>query len=169
MTLKKVNILLATNLAYCKLLIFNLLIFLNNSCTENTLIINKIYTLKDEIWHRDSTLNFKFTIVDTSSVYNIFLYLKITNSYPKRNLYIFATYAFPNGDNFRDTINCILADERGYFYGTSLLGLNFENLFLIKQQKLNQKGVYKLKLEQGLRTVVIKGIKNVGIRIEKVK
>lgn len=139
------------------------------SCNYENVIYNKYIEIPDEKWNNKNIINFKFFNPDTITKYNVYINIRNTNEYPFRNLYLFITIETPGQDILRDTVNCILANEKGEWYGQTLLGSVFNNVYLYKRNyTFKQKGYYTFKLEQALRVEEVKGIKDVGLKIEKI-
>ena len=68
-----------------------------------------------------------------------------------------------------DTLECILADEKGKWLGTGI-GDIYDNQIPFKKNVLfPKKGKYKFEIEQGMRTDIVPLIMDIGLRIEKTK
>ena len=96
-----------------------------------------------------------------------------TGEYPFSDLFLFVDLEGPRGRALRDTVECLLADPTGRWYGK---GLGF--IFADRYQahvlyKLNNRfpasGRYSIKLEQAMRTEVLEGVLDVGVSVERSK
>ena len=84
------------------------------------------------------------------------------------NLWLFITTETPNGQLHADTIECILADKSGRWYGNSSAGNIRDHRIMFKRNfRFSKYGDYKLKVDQAMREKQIEGITDIGIRIEK--
>lgn len=120
----------------------------------------------DESWHRDSVATFDVPIADTTHSYNLFVNLRNTVDYRYQNLYIFIDILAPNGATMRDTMECFLADNAGRWLGKGRGALR-DNRFVYRTGvRFATEGVYRFKLQQAMRVEELKGVSNVGLRVE---
>ncbi|NSW45033.1 MAG: gliding motility lipoprotein GldH [Bacteroidales bacterium] len=151
------------------LILFCFFVVIFYSCSDNALY-EKNQNIPHKTWDRKNILQFKVNITDTLNPYKIFINIRNNGLYARRNLYMFITVISPKGNELRDTVNCILADEKGKWYGKSNLGDLYFNKFLYKSNVLfPYSGTYTFKLEQAMRTEKLEHIEDVGIRIEPLK
>jgi gliding motility-associated lipoprotein GldH len=143
------------------------IIFLSVSC-KNLSVYDASIDIPKETWTLDSIAKFKVDIVDTSSVHNILVNIRNTNDYPNSNLYLFIQTTSPTGATLRDTLECILADDKGNWLGKGF-GAIHDSQFPYKDFILfPEKGIYVFDIQQGMRTHSLKGIASIGLRVEKV-
>ncbi|GAB4451986.1 MAG: gliding motility lipoprotein GldH [Bacteroidales bacterium] len=139
------------------------------ACSDHA-IFDENTNLTSKAWDRKNSISFKVPITDTVNPYKIFVNIRNNGNYSRRNLYLFITVISPKGDEIKDTVNCILADEKGKWYGKSNLGDLYFNKFLYKPNvRFPYAGTYTFKLEQAMRTEIMNNIEDVGIRIEPVE
>lgn len=119
-------------------------------------------------WHKDSIVKFEINVVDTISFHNLYINITNTGEYMYRNLYVFLDVFSPEeGNNIRDTIECILADNAGKWLG-STAGNVINNQILFKRGiRFPLAGAYVFEFEQGMRTEALEHIIGVGLRVEK--
>lgn len=150
------------------LILFFLLIFLA-SCADNA-IFEENTNIPSKAWNRKNIVTFKVPMYDTLNPYKIFINIRNNGNYTRRNIYLFITVISPKGDKIKDTVNCILADEKGKWYGKSNLGDLYFNKFLYKPNvRFPHSGTFVFTIEQAMRTETIYDIEDVGIRIEPVE
>jgi gliding motility-associated lipoprotein GldH len=123
--------------------------------------------IRNELWNIDSTANFKISVSDTLSVFNIYLNLRNTSSYPNSNLYLFIHTTSPGGASLRDTMECILADKRGRWLGKGFGKIRDNQLPYKRNIRFPEQGIYSINIQHGMRTNNLQGISSVGIRVEK--
>ncbi len=78
------------------------------------------------------------------------------------------TTKFPNGNLTRDTIECILAGNKGKWLGKGWGHLKENEILLNQSMHFPVKGKYEFWIQQAMRADTLKGIANVGLRIVKV-
>lgn len=150
------------------ILLFPTLIFLISlySCDPKR-VYEKNVKISDAIWNKDEKPEFEINIGDTVFPHNFYVNIRNAEGYPYSNIYIFITTIFPNQKFSRDTLECILADERGAWLGNGL-GDIYDNQILFKRGvRFPASGKYKFTMEQAMRTDALPMIMDVGLRIEK--
>ncbi|MBQ0015879.1 MAG: gliding motility lipoprotein GldH [Bacteroidales bacterium] len=119
-------------------------------------------------WNLSDTAQFDIPITDSLQVYNIFVDLRISNSYPYSNSFLFVTTTFPDGSCAADTLECPLASPDGQWLGKSSARYIDNRYYLKRQVVFPYTGTYHIDITHGMRDTVIRGIKDIGIRLEKV-
>jgi gliding motility-associated lipoprotein GldH len=143
-------------------------IFLSASC-KNISVYNANVEIPNNGWVIDSIATFKVNITDTASVHHILINVRNTVEYPNSNLYLFINTFSPTGASLRDTLECFFADNKGKWLGKGF-GLIRDNLIPYKRYiRFPEEGIYEFSIQQGMRTHQLKGVKSVGLRIEKEK
>ncbi len=114
---------------------------------------------------KGQSLLFYLSIDDNSRPYTITLDIRNNNKYPYQNLWLFCNEEPPIGPLMRDTIECLLADEFGKWYGHGIS--LYESSFPIrKNYHFPYPGQYTFSFRQGMRDSVIVGIQEIGLRIQ---
>jgi gliding motility-associated lipoprotein GldH len=130
-------------------------------------VYEKNIRIPDGIWFRDQPVGFEFTVEDTISAYNLYINVRNTSLYPMSNLYLFITTIAPSGHFIRDTVEVILADEKGKWLGSGLGDIwDLQQLYK-RNVRFAQKGSYRFKYEQAMRAEKLPFILDVGLRVEK--
>lgn len=138
------------------------------ACTDDV-YYEEFQTVDQEMWNMNTSKAFSFHIQDTSSVYRLIYTIRNTTDYPYSNLYFFTSTTHAGQDSKRDTVEFMLADKYGKWLGSGF-GKIRESRFLIREQfSFPDTGVYVIDIEHGMRDEVLRGITDVGVRIEKVK
>jgi gliding motility-associated lipoprotein GldH len=134
----------------------------------NPLVYNQYQIIDPAVWDKDKEYYFTFQIEDISKPYNISFEVRNNNLYPYQNLWIFYSEEQPVGSMKRDTMECILADEYGKWLGDGIS--IFQSGFLIRTGHLFPvKGQYTFSFRQGMRDDNLRGIQEIGLRIEQAK
>lgn len=137
------------------------------SC-DNSKVYEEYIEVENSVWLKENTATFNFTATDTILRHNLYINVRNTGDYPYSNLYLFLSMKGPNGNVLRDTVNCILADNRGKWLGKGIGDLWDLQIPYIKDFKFAQKGEYSMSFEQAMRVEKgLKGITDIGLRVEK--
>ena len=137
-----------------------------NSCDPNR-IYEKNIKIPDGIWHRDNVVRFELTIDDTTSSHNLYVNVRNTSLYPMSNLYLFIRTTAPSGHSVKDTVEVILADDRGKWLGSGLGDIWDLQQIYKENVRFAQKGGYRFEFEQAMRAENLPFILDVGLRVEK--
>jgi gliding motility-associated lipoprotein GldH len=126
-------------------------------------------TIPGKEWNFNNVLVFTPLIKDTVISNNIFFTIRTGTSYPYRNIYLFVTTTSPGGKSITDTLQYILADEKGKWYGKGFGDIHELDLPYKTNVFFPSKGTYSFKIQHGMRAENLKGVYDFGLRIEKVK
>lgn len=150
------------------LLVIIALTGLVSSCSKS-----QVYTMSspmpDEVWTLDNITLFEPAIDDTLSSNNIFFTLRTGTSYPFQNIWLFVTTTSPSGKSITDTLQYMISDEKGKWYGRGFGDVHELNLPYKTNVFFREKGTYSFKVRHGMRSEDLKGVYDFGLRIVKVK
>lgn len=152
-----------------KYYIITLLILVSFWGCRNISVYNANIDIPNERWNLDSLATFNIDIVDTTSIHNIYVKIRNTSSYPNSNLYLFIFTTSPSGSTLRDTLECILADDRGNWLGKGFGDIRDNQIPYKRYIRFPEKGTYTISLQHGMRTSNLQGVASAGIKVEKVK
>ena len=128
---------------------------------------------EDKGWAKKAQPQFTFDCKDTNQLCDVYINVRNAESYPFRNLFMFLHTTNPKGVVTTDTIECILADDRGKWIGSGMGDLYDNAIIFKKNTRFKQAGNYKFAFEQAMRygdkNVIdpLPLIMDVGITIEK--
>jgi gliding motility-associated lipoprotein GldH len=108
-------------------------------------------------------------VIDTVSKTNVSFTIRTGSDYPFRNIFLFVTASSPDGKSITDTLEYELADEKGNWFGKGSGDVHELNLPYRSNVFFPLKGNYVFKIQHGMRTVDLKGVYDIGVRIEKIK
>jgi len=151
-----------------KLLSVSFLLLFLLACDSNKLF-EKNTNIYNSLWSRLELISFEVPEKDTIKKYNLYLNIRNNTDYAFSNLYLFMNTIYPDKKVSRDTIECILADKNGKWYGKGWGKYRLLNLQLGKNIRFPQKGTYTFQLEQAMRKDTLENITDIGIRIEKTR
>lgn len=143
-------------------------VFIILSCDPGR-VYEKNIRIPDGIWAWNDPVRFEVFVEDTIVPHNLYINVRNTGMYPLSNLYMFVTTIAPSGHQIMDTVQIILADEKGKWLGDGLGDL-WDNQRLYKEQvRFAQKGKYVFEFEQAMRLEKLPFIMDVGLRVERAK
>ena len=131
-------------------------------------VFESYYQLDKNGWNKDSVVVFHVPLTDTIKIHNVFVNIRNKGTYPYSNIYLFLTTGSPDGIMRTDTVEFTLADPSGRWKGSGIGGLHDNQILYKSSVFFPRKGEYKFLIKQGMRDNVLQGIRDVGIRIERV-
>lgn len=149
-------------------LVYLALIVLLSACNSNVLFTDSV-SIPSEEWTLDNVAVFNPDISDTASFQNISFTIRTGSSYPFKNIYLFVSTTSPAGKTISDTLQYNLADDKGKWYGKGFGDVHELNLPFKSGVYFPVKGIYSFKIRHGMRTETLKGVYDIGLRIEKIK
>jgi gliding motility-associated lipoprotein GldH len=145
-----------------------LLIAISTGCDRNR-VFEKNLRIPDAEWVNTNVPYFNVAINDTSDAQNIYVNIRNSGKYRYSNLYLFVTTKAPNGNILKDTMDIILADNRGKWLGKGLGDIYFNQILYKKNIRFPYRGIYTFQIEQAMRVDTLHNILDVGLRVEKAR
>lgn len=137
------------------------------SACDNNRVFEENAEINEHMWDTSQVVAFEVPIADTVSPHNFYVNVRNADAYPYSNLYLFIKTKFPDGRVSNDTLEVILADEKGRWLGDGL-GDIYDNQVLFKRNvRFPVEGTYRFEYRQGMRDNPLPMIMDVGMRIEK--
>jgi gliding motility-associated lipoprotein GldH len=118
-------------------------------------------------WQVANKIPFELDVTDTLALLNFYINIRHTTDYKYRNIFLFVDTFFPEGTQSRDTVEIMLADAKGKWFGKGIGNIRSNQVLLKRGFSFPMKGHYKFRIEQGMREPELTGVRDVGIRIEK--
>ena len=146
--------------------IFFLSVILMGAC-QSPAVFEKYEEQPDEVWNRYHIVEFTADIPD-SGQYIVKLCLRHTTDYEMANLWCFVSTRSHGQEQLSDTVNLKIAEPDGRWLGKG-------NSIKTLEQPINRnpvtlpQGNVIFRIEQGMRMEEMAGVKDVGIKIEKVQ
>jgi len=141
------------------------IIFLN-SCGDLPISSSTI-EIDHNGWNSIDNASFDWDVIDLDLKYDAFIDIRHNSDYPYSNLYLFLDFTFPNGNQRRDTLACVLADERGRWFGSGIGDIIDHRVSFQENFEFPINGKYRLKVAHGMRQDPLVGITDIGFRLEK--
>ena len=136
-------------------------------CDKNR-VFEENKEIPDGVWNRDYKVSFQVYIKDSITPHNIYVNIRNSGSYPYRNIYLFITTT-SKGIVVKDTLECLLADEKGKWFGDGLGDLWDHQVSFKKNIRFPHSGIYNFEFEQAMRSENLPMIVDVGLRVEKAR
>jgi gliding motility-associated lipoprotein GldH len=154
-----------------RLTVFTLLLLIVWSIVscDRTRLYDTFTRIPDAAWHTDSLQQYRFEISNTSDNHNLYFNIRNDRNYGFSNLWLFVTIVPPEGANLTDTIQVILANPAGKWFGKGISGVYTSQVPYRTQVYFPVKGTYTIQIQHGMRPEILKGITEVGIRVEKAR
>lgn len=124
-------------------------------------------SLPDRGWLRQDTVNFQVEVPDSFTTYSLYVEVRNNAAYPYRNLPLSVTGYTP--DSLRlpaDTFQLMLADTLGRWNGQGWGGL-YQAAFQAGNVSIGKAGTYRFQVAYTLPDTLLKGISDVGIRLDR--
>ncbi len=144
-----------------------LLSFLLLSACTNNAVFQDSKQLPNYGWNKDSVVIFNYTATDTVGIYDIVVDIRNDNNYRYQNFWLFINSISPDSLEFKDTLECVLADSHGKWIGKGGGSLRELPVSFMPQIKFPKLGIYRFELIQGMREDTLAGIHDIGLRIIK--
>lgn len=121
-------------------------------------------------WKKNAEQKFNFKVNDAQDAKNIIFVVRNNNDYPYSNIRFIVNFSdLKTKKKSIDTLNYILAKPNGEWIGKGF-GDTKETLFQYKlNYKFPQNGNYSIGVIHAMRTDNLKGIEDVGVKIETAK
>jgi gliding motility-associated lipoprotein GldH len=149
------------------IVVFIVFICLFSGCDKRR-FYEDFHTIPSSGWMKDSVEIFQFVVFDIKQKYNININIRNDINYKFSNLWLFIDIVQPDGSTKNESFEIILAQPDGKWMGKGIGGVKtlqsrFHQNFLFPFP-----GIYKFKINHGMRDDLLKGITDIGFRVEKI-
>ncbi|MCA0236691.1 MAG: gliding motility lipoprotein GldH [Bacteroidetes bacterium] len=118
-------------------------------------------------WAYRDTMDFSFTVTDTSQFYNLFADFEYVDTFPMQNVYLRLYTRFPDGKRSARVRSFDLFDAQGKTTG-KCSGHTCTTRFTLQDKAyFNLPGTYTITLEQFTRRDPLPGISKAALAVEK--
>jgi gliding motility-associated lipoprotein GldH len=138
------------------------------SCVDDT-IYQQYVSINKNGWSQHTPAVFNTEINDTVGDYDVIINIRNKTDYPYQNLHLFVYSYSPDSVLVGDTLNCFLADNRGRWAGTGIGSTKNVSVLYMSNINFPKPGTYTFSVKQGMRDNILKGISDIGLRIQKVE
>ena len=131
-------------------------------------VTDQYHPVRNATWDADSVFSFTFNIARSTQNHNIWFNVRNDNSYAFSNLWLFVTIASTKGETVTDTVQIVLAEPSGKWIGRGFSGIYDNRIIFRRNVFFPESGEYTIHLKHGMRPAQLKGITDIGIRVEKI-
>ncbi len=135
------------------------------SCDSKQLFI-EYAEIPNDVWSIKNVLHYNVNISDTTGAYNIYINVRHGDRYSYSNLFLFVTAHSPDGNSLKDTVEILLADDRGNWLGKGAASIYTKKHPYKQNIRFPVRGIYTFDIEQAMRVQDLKYISNIGLSIE---
>ena len=145
------------------------------SCNSDVVFSEYKSIPEDKGWEKANKIVLEADIQDTENRHDVYINVRNADSYMYRNLFLYLHTKYPDGTLKTDTLECLLADEKGNWLGKGAGDLWDNSILFKKNTKFPQKGKYTFTFEQAMRfgdqpsMDALPFIMDIGLTIEKSK
>lgn len=136
------------------------------SCDQNFLFEEK-KEIPGDVWVYRDSLDFKFTVSDTTELYNMYVDFEHADTFPNQNIYLKLYTRFPDGKRLSRARSFDLFSALGESVGECSGRKCRVRSLLQNNAYFNRPGEYVITLQQFMRRDSLAGVKTVGLAIEK--
>lgn len=147
-------------------LCFGIFLAAFSACDTNR-VFEEYHPIFEGSWHKDSLVVFDVPVSDTLQNHHLYINIRNDINYGYSNLWLFVKIKHPGGMAVQDTFEMALADPSGKWLGQGFGGLKTRQAIYRSSVFFPDSGDYKISIQQGMRENVLKGISDVGLRVEK--
>lgn len=144
-----------------------LLLMIATGCDSNR-VFDEYKEIPDASWHKDSAIAFKIPVTDKLQLHNLLIQLRNETSYRFSNIWLFIEITQPDGHTSGDTLEVILADPAGRWLGTGFGGIKTRQAMYQRNVRFPMSGEFEVTIRQGMREENLRGIHDVGFRVERI-
>ena len=136
------------------------------ACDKNR-IYDEFKPISQKGWNKDSLLVFTVPVSDSLQNHNLYINVRNDIKYKYSNLWLFIQIDQPGGKEVTDTFEITLADPSGKWLGKGFGGIKTREAIYKRNVYFPTSGDYQIYIQQGMRENILKGITDIGIRLEK--
>lgn len=133
------------------------------ACTQPA-IYDQFQSIEGKVWDKDKVYYFTFMVEDHRIPYDLTLAVRNNNMYPYQNLWLFCNEEPPIGNLQRDTVEYMLADDFGKWYGHGI-SLFLSTFPIRTNYYFPYPGQYTFSFRQGMRNAHLEGIQEIGLTV----
>jgi gliding motility-associated lipoprotein GldH len=130
-------------------------------------VFQQFIEIPGNTWNRDNILHFDVSVIDTVHAHDVIILVRNNSNYAYSNLFLFITTTSPMGYSVRDTLNLVLADEKGKWTGKGAADLFTSRHPYRTNIRFPHRGIYSFEIEQALWDTDLKNISDIGLQINR--
>lgn len=131
-------------------------------------VFSEYKTIPRAMWNRDSLLVFNIPVSDTLQNHNLYVDVRNDIDYKYSNLWLFIEINQPgDAKPVIDTFEITLADPKGKWLGEGFGGVKTSEILFKQNVYFPVSGDYEIQIKQAMRGKILRGITEIGFRVEK--
>jgi len=138
------------------------------ACNRN-IVFSEYKSFPNSDWKINDTVSFDVELNDKVSFHDINLLVRHAETYPYRNIIVFVTVKYPDGAIRTDTMDVLLANDKGEWLGSGAGDIFDLTVPAKKNLRLPLTGKYRFSFIHGMRDNPLPLIMDFGLSIEKSK
>ena len=142
-------------------------VILLSGCGNEQIVFHDFHSFSTEIWAQHDIIDFYVKIPDPSETYSLYIEVRKNNLYPYRNLPLSICCVGNDSVLLNDTLQ--LTSNKGKYWSSKGLGRLHQMQSDMRTLAFNHTDSNRITLSYLLPNSLLKGINNIGIRIEKNK
>ena len=148
-------------------LLIAVLAFAGYSCKYKSTGYEEYKPVNPMGWLQDSVAVFKYEVKDPKALHNLSINIRNSGDYAYSNIWLFVDIVAPDRTTVKDTVEFQLSMPNGKWIGEGTSGLYSCQFPYRNNVFFPVAGTYTFKIEHGMRDDILKGISDVGIKIDK--
>ena len=152
-----------------KLALFCLTIMALQSCNSDTIIIDSFESVPNQNWTYVKRIKASIAVADSTKAYNIYVNFRHTADYRYANVWLRMRVIGPDKKEVVERQEFQLALPDGEWLGKGSGSLYSYQLIYKENYKFKANGTHTIVVEQNMRDNPLKGINDVGLRVELAK
>ncbi|NOR76679.1 MAG: gliding motility lipoprotein GldH [Draconibacterium sp.] len=138
------------------------------ACNNTNMAFEEYKPIPENGWHKDSVAIFNIPITDTLQNHNLYINTRNDIKYKYSNLWLFIEIIQPGKIGITDTLELLLADQRGKWLGEGFGGIKTQQVVYKSGVFFPVSGEYTVNIRHGMRDETLNGITDIGFRVEKI-
>lgn len=144
-------------------------VLLSSACSPRREVYDHFAALPSDGWNVADVQVFDFSLPAIPDTYELALTVRHGSRYDNRNLWMFVSFADSVGIWRTDTVNCILADRFGKWYGSGW-GVHYQFRQILSDDfRFRMGGEQQIRVQQAMRYNPVMDITDIGISVLKKK
>lgn len=139
------------------------------ACTEPGTLVDQRTEISNQNWSYSNKIKTDVKVEDTSVLYNVYFILRHGAEYKYSNIFILMHQTTPDHHTKTIRYEFKLANPDGEWLGNGSGNLYSYVLPLYTNFRFPTKGNYTFTLEQNMRDNPLRGVSDVGLRVERAK
>jgi gliding motility-associated lipoprotein GldH len=140
-------------------------LLMTTACNEGK-VYHRFIEIPGDKWNAKNIIHFDVSITDTLHSHNVYLLVRNNANYKYSNLYLFVTTTSPMGFSVRDTLELVLADQRGKWVGKGSADVYTSQHPFKLNVRFPYRGIYSFDIQQALWDINLKNISDIGLQID---